>query len=149
MTCRSYSNITQRDRNGTSRQRPSFSCIFSCFPESNRSCKTRDSWANEEFWHEMMDSGEIIQPVRVANIYSAMMYVVTVFQTQSHMPQDSKCIPNFLCSWYKNSNNNLFTDNGKTFINWPKSIQTIVSSWPGMKPLGNISASPLLLPYLH
>lgn len=57
-----------------------------------------------------------------------MIYVVIVIQKQSHMPQDSKCTPNFLLSWYKNSNNNLFKDNGKTFISWPNSVQSISSS---------------------
>lgn len=68
-----------------------------------------------------------------------VMYVVIVTQKQSHMPQGSKCILNFLFLLYNNSNNDLFIDNGKTFNNWPRSVRSISSSWLGIKPSGNIS----------
>lgn len=69
----------------------------------------------------------------------SMMYVLIVTQKQSHMPKCSKCILNVLFSLYNNSDNDLFIDNGKTFNNWPRSVQGISSSWLGIKPPGNIS----------
>lgn len=55
------------------------------------------------------------------------LYVVIVTQKQSHMPQGSKCILNFPFSSYNNRNNDLFIDNGKTFHNWPRLVQSIRS----------------------
>lgn len=130
-----------RDRNGNSRQSLSFSHLFSWFQESSRSCRARGSWANEEFWHEMVDFGEMIQLLRAGVLQTFILHDVWVNCDPEIKPmaQVAKCILNFPFSLYNNSNNDLFIDNSKSFNNWPRSAQSISSFCLDIKPPGNTS----------